>query len=270
MPHERVSPALRLALRAVPAVGRVVRERERLQLRNEELKARNGDLLRAMETMVPAENRVDGLDYLLMLTYGRSGSTLLQGVINSTPGYLMRGENRDALHHLFTYHHVLVKEGAEAERADTPRSAWYGIDEYAATAAVAQMRELVVTTLLRPKPDTKVVGFKEIRWWHGDWREYLDFLLALFPGVRFVVNTRDHEAVAKSKWWAERENPLKMLERYERRLNDMGDFLGDRAYKVHYDDYVADHEALRGLFDWLGAPFDRETVDAVMAVKHSH
>ena len=270
MPHERPSPALRLVLRAVPGVGRVLADRDRLQLRHDELKARNADLLRAVETMVPAQGRFDGLDYLVMLTYGRSGSTLLQGVVNSTPGYLMRGENRDALHHLFTYHHVLVTESAGAERADTPRSAWYGIDEYAATAAVDGMRDLVVGTLLRPKPDTKVVGFKEIRWWHGDWREYLDFLLALFPGVRFVVNTRDHEAVAKSKWWAERENPLKMLERYERRLSDMAEVLGDRAYRLHYDDYVADHDVLRGFFDWLGEPFDRERVDAVMSVKHSH
>lgn len=270
MPHDRTPLTLRLALRAVPSVGRLVGQRDRLELRNGELKARNADLLRAMETMVPADDRTAGLDYLVMLTYGRSGSTLLQGVINSTPGYLMRGENRDALHHLFTYHNVLVKESAEADRADTPRSAWYGIDEYAATAAMTQMRELVVGTLLRPKSDTKVLGFKEIRWWHGDWREYLDFLLELFPGIRFVVNTRDHASVAKSKWWAERENPLKMLERYERRLDDMAAVLGDRAYKVHYDDYVADHEVLRGFFEWLGEPFDREAVDAVMSVKHSH
>lgn len=270
MPHEGVTPSLRLALRVVPSVRRLLRERDRLALRSDELRARNRDLLRAMETMVPAEERVSGLDYLVMLTYGRSGSTLLQGIINSTPGYLMRGENRDALHHLFLYHHVITREAAETRMTDTPRSAWYGIDEYASSAAVAGMRELVVSTLLRPKPDTKVIGFKEIRWWHGDWREYLDFLLELFPGVRFVVNTRDHEAVSKSKWWAEQKNPLKTLESYERRLGDMADFLGDRAYKVHYDDYVADHEVLRGLFDWLGEPFDRAVVDRVMSVKHSH
>jgi hypothetical protein len=265
-----MSPALRLALRAVPSVRRVTADRDRLQLRTDELRARNSDLLQAMESMVPAQDRVTGLDYLVMLTYGRSGSTLLQGVINSAPGYLMRGENRDALHHLFLYHHVITKEAAEAGRADTPRSAWFGIDEYASAAAMTGMRELVVGTLLRPKPDTKVVGFKEIRWWHKDWREYLDFLLELFPGVRFVVNTRDHESVSKSKWWAEQKDPLKTLESYERRLTDMADLLGDRAYRVHYDDYVADHEVLRGLFDWLGEPFDRARVDAVMSLRHSH
>ena len=30
------------------------------------------------------------------------------------------------------------------------------------------------------------------------------------------------------------------------------DALGDAAYRVHYDDYVANPEVLRGLFDWLG------------------
>jgi hypothetical protein len=40
------------------------------------------------------------LGYVFIVTYGRSGSTLLQGVLNSIPGYLVRGENRQALRHL--------------------------------------------------------------------------------------------------------------------------------------------------------------------------
>ena len=31
------------------------------------------------------------------MTYGRSGSTLVQGLLNSIPGYLIRGENSAAL-----------------------------------------------------------------------------------------------------------------------------------------------------------------------------
>ena len=34
------------------------------------------------------------LDYVFVMTYGRSGSTLLMGILNSIPGWLLRGENR--------------------------------------------------------------------------------------------------------------------------------------------------------------------------------
>ncbi len=132
------------------------------------------------------------------------------------------------------------------------------------------MRSLVLRALLRPGPETRVAGFKEILWFMKDWEGYLDFLEDLFPGMRVIINTRDHEAVSRSKWWAEMENPLGRLDVYEKRLDDIERRLGDRAYRVHYDDWTADHDVLRGMYDWLGEPFDRSVVDAVMEVKHSH
>ena len=38
--------------------------------------------------------RRDDFGYLFVVTYGRSGSTLLMGLLNSIPGYLIRGEWR--------------------------------------------------------------------------------------------------------------------------------------------------------------------------------
>jgi hypothetical protein len=272
-------------MRALPPLGRLVAQRDRLlsaqaaaseeltrhREQISDLKAHNAELNRELSRLVVADDHLPPLDYLIMLTYGRSGSTLLQGILNATPGVLMRGENRQALYHLFRYHHTIETERAQRERVNvTTRSPWFGIDEYATAAAVAGLRSLVVRTLLRPRPDTHLIGFKEIRWWQDDWRDYLDFLLELFPGVRFVINVRDHEAVARSKWWAEREDPLGMLARYERRLDDMAEALGERAFRVRYEQYTADPEMLRRLFDWLQAPFDRDRIDAVMSVRHSY
>jgi hypothetical protein len=48
------------------------------------------------------------------------------------------------------------------------------------------------------------------------------------------------------------------------------DSLGDQAYRVHYDEYVADPMVLRGLFDWLGEEFDERRVRSVMEVRHSY
>jgi hypothetical protein len=266
--RDRLRGELAAAKRTAAAQERAV---ERLTRRVEEIQENYLQLTRDTAGLVAPSDSTGSLQYLVMLTYGRSGSTLLQGVINSTPGYLMRGENRDALYHLFKYHCGLERERKEHEHtSDSTRSAWYGIDQYATEAAVTGLRNVVVPTLLRPRTDTKVIGFKEIRWWHEDWREYLTFLQDLFPGVRFVINSRRHEDVARSKWWVERQNPLEMLARYEKRLDDMAAVLGDRAYKMRYEDYIADRAVLREFFDWLGAPFDGDRIDAVMRIRHSH
>ena len=56
------------------------------------------------------------LGYIFIVTYGRSGSTLLQGILNSIPGYLVRGENRQALRHLYAFHTAAVQERRRQRR----------------------------------------------------------------------------------------------------------------------------------------------------------
>jgi hypothetical protein len=217
--------------------------------------------------------RGEQLGYLFIMTYGRSGSTLVQGILNSIPGYLIRGENRDALHHLFAYHQTLVKEAARVTREDGSRlpvtHPFYGMDDFSAEASLDRIRRLATDTVLRPEPGTRVTGFKEIRWYQKDLPEYVDFLRAVFPGARFIVNTRDHEAVLASKFWRNKPRDGR-LERNEESILEVAGGLGDDAFRVHFDDYVADPGSLAGLFEWLGEPFDEAAVRDVMTVKHSY
>lgn len=215
------------------------------------------------------------LRFLVICTYGRTGSTLLQGLLNAAPGVIMRGENHDALRSLHRYHQVVMKARAEhtpESGALAPTSAWYGIDGYQPELAVTLLRLVALQTLLRPDPDTQLVGYKEIRWQHAEdqWRDYLDFIQVLLPGVKFIVLTRDNDAVARSSWWATAGSPRTEVEKHAARRAAIGEYLGDVAYPLHYDDFIADPEVLRGLYDWLGIEFDRATVDQVMAVRHSH
>jgi len=266
------SPARRAAL-VLPPLRRLVAQRDRLarelaetRMENERLAARIATLSSQPSVTVP-----DDLGYLFIVTYGRSGSTLLQGVLNTIPGYVIRGENRDAVRRLFEYHSGIVKEKQAQSGAKQvgPRSSWYGIKDYPEESSIRMIRELVVRGLLRPGP-ARVTGYKEIRWWHEDWEQYFDFLERVFPAMRVVINTRDHAAVAQSSWYKNNPRSPQVLERCELRLDEIEQRFGSRAHRVHYDDWVADPEVLRGLFGWLGEPYDEERVRSVMAVKHSH
>jgi hypothetical protein len=280
VPTSRAKALKQIVAHRIPPLRRVLTQRDNLVLTLAEVKAESERLRRHAEQLAMAVEARDGevagapagLGYLVIVTYGRSGSTLLQGILNSIPGYVIRGENRDAIRYLFEYQrHILAQKAEHTNRRPLgPRKAWFGIDEVPEDVSLASLRSVVLRTLLRPEPGTRVIGFKEIRWWAGDWEEYVDFLAQLLPGLRVVINTRNHDDVAKSKWWPEREDPMGMLERYERRLDEIEARFGERAYRLHFDDWVADPGVLRGLYDWLGEPFDRATVDAVMAVKHSH
>ncbi len=205
-----------------------------------------------------------------MVTYGRSGSTLLTGILNSIPGYLLRGENRDAVHHLFLFHQTLATEKARVsrEKVRQPTHPFFGIGEVPLARSIRQCRRLVLSTVLRPRADTRVTGFKEIRWNQPDLEAYVEWLRELFPEARFLVNTRNHEDVLKSGWWAQGDNAQR-LAGIEARLLGLAEGLGAAAYHVHYDDYVDNPEALRGMFEWLGEEYDEAAVRATIAIRHS-
>jgi hypothetical protein len=222
----------------------------------------------------------DDLGYLFVMTYGRSGSTLLQGILNSIPGYLIRGENRQVLLHVHRFHRTAVKQRAVHRRSQRkrdepvgglpPTKSWYGMDNFGVRASLRDARRLALDTLLRPEPDTRVTGFKEIRWTSDDVSEYVAWLRKVFPGARFVVNTRDLHSVSRSKWWAERPDAYDHLREREERLLQLAEELGDAAFHVHYDDYVDNPRALKPLFDWLGEDFHEVRIRAVMDVPHSY
>lgn len=212
------------------------------------------------------------LDYVFVATYGRSGSTLVQGVLNALPGYLVRGENRGAVRELHAFHSTCTKEAQRVRAgngANSPSHPWFGIGGYPEPVALADIRRLVVDTLLRPEPATRVTGYKEIRWVGPDAIEHVDWLREVFPGARFVVNTRDLAAVARSGWWAGDPHARTTLAAMQEQLEAVAGHLGDAAYHVHYDDYVAHPTPLRGLIEWLGESYDATTVANVLATRHA-
>lgn len=264
---------------------RRVWERITRRLARSHLRERDETIARLRSERDRARHRVSvferdtRVEYLFVLTYGRSGSTLVQGILNSIPGYLIRGENRQILRHVWAYDKTGVAErrvqrrkqrerGAE-EGSSGSRSPLFGMDNYAHGAALRHARKLAVATILRPEPDTRVTGFKEILWGEPDTPDFVRWLQDVFPGAKFVINTRDLESVSHSAWWSKDPDALAELQEREAMLMTLRDQLGDAAYHIKYDEFTANPEVLQGLFEWLGEPFDLETVRSVLDVRHS-
>lgn len=255
----------------------LIRRIDQMQRRNTRLKEARRSLraelreLRGDEGRLQRQSDREDLGFLFIVTYGRSGSTLLQGIISSIPGYLIRGENGGVVYHLYKFHTTATARSASKQaRWKSPQSAWFGIGGYPQAVALRELRRLVLNTVIRPDSDSRVVGFKEIRWLQEDLDEYVDFLRAVFPGARFVVNTRNLDDVSGSKWWAQNPDSRRILADAERRMLALADRLGDDAFHIHYNDYAQSPGKLRGLFEWLGEEFDEALVAEIMARRHSY
>ena len=244
------------------------RENARLQESARSLRAELRKTRGAERRHRPLGDRED-LGFLFIVTYGRSGSTLLQGIISSIPGYLVRGENGGVAYHLYKFHATAELNRTSRPRWKSSQSAWFGIGGYPTRRALNQLRGLLLATVIRPEKDSRVVGFKEIRWLQSDLDEYVGFMRAVFPGARFVINTRNLDDVVASKWWAKESDSRQILAEAEERMLALRTGIGDDAYHIHYDDYVHDPTRLGGLFDWLGEEFDVSRIKEVMNQKHS-
>jgi hypothetical protein len=218
---------------------------------------------------------------VLIVTYGRSGSTLLQGVLNSIEGALVRGENDNFVYHLFHAYQALCsstpKPGLRLE-AHLPISPRYGAGELDPAHFLETCRREIRTQLCagreQPRPEPRIFGFKEIRYieCRADFHEYLGFLRLVFPEPCFVFNTRDFDEVSRSSWWQthDRAELRALLDDMHRLFAEALAREPERGFLIDYQELTANGARVEELFAFLGAPYDRERVAAVLREPHSN
>lgn len=224
------------------------------------------------------------LGCVVVVTYGRSGSTLAQGLLNALPRTVVRGENGMYPLHLFRAAESAVSF-AEKQLVGHPgwkrlarrsHSAFFGthllrMDRFVESSRVL-MTDLLVGNLDRGGLDR--IGFKEVRWHELRPREteaFFVWLEACFPGTRYVLNSRDVADVVTSGFW--RRRPQDKAERDISRVMDVQQHLRDtrpdRVFDLRYesvtgDDAVAERQ-LRGLAEFVLGSCSEEVLSDLRA-----
>ncbi|MFN7222708.1 MAG: sulfotransferase [Paracoccaceae bacterium] len=226
-----------------------------------------------------AEIRMPFEKSVFVVTYGRSGSTLLQNLLNTIDGYCIRGENDNLIIPL-AYSWLRASTSQEIRTRSAvntptlPHDPWYGVEQMDVEAYGAELIQGFVSHILKPPARTRVIGFKEVRWGEQGDRLHmpLDFMKRFFPNARFIINTRNLDQVARSGWWAQQDHRdvVDHLSKVEKTMLAWHDKNRDCAVHLHYDDYMADKTLFRSLFDFLDEPWDEPRVTSVLAQRLDH
>jgi hypothetical protein len=228
------------------------------------------DLLTRFRRRYP---RLEGTVFIL--TYGRSGSTLVQALLNSAPGVHIAGESFDAFGGL-----VMASDRATrahmtwGQSARGPDHPWHGADMIDEWAFEAEAGLAFAAHVIRPPHDVRWFGFKEIRL--QPWEDRLDLYIATlrrsFPNARILFNSRAADEVAASKWWVERpaEDVMAMVARLDARFAAYAAAHPDHAHHLCHAETVADPESLRPVFEAMDLPFDVAALARVLSNRLDH
>lgn len=217
-------------------------------------------------------------DSVLIVTYGRSGSTLLQGILNSIEGWLVRGENNNFCFSLYEAYQS-IKFSKKFEASTEVTKPWYGasfIDEDNFLRQASQMTRDLVISNKKNDPRIKCYGFKEIRYYlpkvQKNFDDYLEFLEKIFPNVCFIFNTRNLDNVLQSGWWPERdyEKTKQQLVSLENKFIYFCRTHNNNTFQITYEDVVSKSKKLEAMFDFLDVEYIPEKIDEILSVPHSY
>ena len=202
------------------------------------------------------------------------------GLLNAIPGFCIRGEHW-ALGATMFQASMKVTRTSQMSQDRGPgvkggvsytTHPWYGAENYDEDLFSEDARSLIVNQL-KPPPDARAVGFKEIRWFGPDagdanlW-SYLRFLEKVFPGAKFIFLTRNIDDILTSAWWAKRDR------------TSASDFISsfyllmrnapvENLFEIDYSDLAVGNPRLIQMYEFLGEHYDAASVEKVLATPHN-
>ena len=212
---------------------------------------------------------------LLIVTYGRSGSTILQSPAQTIPVCHIAGENYNALEGLFrASQRVRRSSNTWGKKPHPSNHPWYGADQLVARRFERKLVDVFIEEVLCPPSAARWYGFKEIRYpsLQDDFPNFLNFCRRNFPNAFFIFNSRNGEDVAESAWWKNhsRQSVLEMVAEMDQRFAIFADENPTYSHHVRYEDIVCDPVRLRPLFDKLGESLDIAAAQRILAQHLTH
>lgn len=214
-----------------------------------------------------------------VVTYGRSGSTLITGYLSRLPGFDIRGEN-----FLFPMHGYFAEKAVTESRKkpyggrQSQGHPWYGTQLFHPGRFRKDFSRAMLNQLYPNIAIPRTVGFKEIRYWRmvkqPDFAPLLDWLRSLRGPGAVVFMFRDLDKVLTSAWWAnmgpeEAAKARQKLEDFESWCREYQSANPAHAFIVTYEEFTTSAEMPKSLCDFLGVPFKESVWRDTLNTKYS-
>jgi hypothetical protein len=211
---------------------------------------------------------------VLICATGRSGSTTLQRIINTIPNSNICGENYGAVNSLLDFYIKLhITSIQQVPGRYNPVSyeeiinkrvkpAWY--NSYKITEMEEKIRD-TITTMFKKNSNTKLWGFKEIRY---DLKKvnFLKSFKQLFPQTKVIIQIReDIETQSQSSWHKRDKNAITYLKNTNEELLDFYNKNQDWCYFTTFEK-MFDKNNLKEMFSFIDCKenYDEDLVEYVL------
>lgn len=212
---------------------------------------------------------------ILIVTYGRSGSILLQGIVNQIPDCTVRGENNNFIYPLFNSYKRLkeakIMERKSSEKFNTAQHSWYGASQLDEEVFIEAQKNMI-KTLLIGNSKAKYYGFKEIRYFNvlNSLDEFLSFLELVMDDVAIIFNIRNSHDVANSSWWKD-QNKKELVQKLDKATQKYIELSKrkENAFCFNYDRLMTDITIVEELHNFLDVKFDKNRIEQLLKIEHS-
>jgi len=214
-----------------------------------------------------------------VVTYGRSGSTLITGYLSRLPGFNLRGEND--LFPYFAYmteKHIRTTRRRPFKKSHNQSHPWYGQKLLNSKRFNAEFKDIFLNQLYPNMFIPKTIGFKEIRYHrlvkNPDFAPMLDWLRDLRAPGAIVFMFRDLDSVMTSGWWAklsgeDAARARRKLEKFEVQCREYAAANPENSIIVTYERFTTDENMPREICDLLGVKFSEQVWKDTLGSKYS-
>lgn len=219
--------------------------------------------------------------HFIVLSYPRTGSTVIQRLINTDPDAICVGEKPMAINHLYDFYQSVEDSKFDIPRLfrniplDDDRNPVYHVDKVDFPLLMNMIRETFEDIVLAP--GNKIhIGWKEnfiSPYADGEISDkQIMFIRSLFPDIKFLLNVRDPEETAKSPIWKMREGALEeikvrrewMIDRQKSKLFGPGSML------LNYDKWSKNGDIIIGQLWDFGFRVDYEKCKDILSERLTH
>ncbi len=212
--------------------------------------------------------------HLFVVSFGRSGSTLLQGVLNSFPRTLIRGENNNFLYGLFQTWKSLG-DPRFRKLTGNVRHPWHGYGYFSRRQFEDDIRHILNRNLLGTESEAHYdcLGFKEIRYLDMEDRAaFLDFLLRVFPNAGVILHHRDPADASDSHWWGkvEKATVVASMQSFIEFTFDFAESHRANVLITSFENITNEKRTdIKRICKFCNVPYNAAVIDKVLSLRHS-